>query len=1197
MKRFVGTLLCLCTLRMSVMAVAVKDVTGTFSGSLTIGGTEYPDKEVVLLPGTLTSTVTFVLPEFKYGAASLGDIVLVNIPMDSKGRLTLENRSLYIRAISERAVVSITESILSKTSADVQLSIAASSLPEPIVVQFSGSPTNKNYAFNNGGFEGSWSNNEPQGWHSFGSATGDMASFVSGNTDQFTQSSDTRPGSDGEYSARLQSKSIFGVKANGNCTNGQINAGSMTATDASKNYNVSDPSNGAYNTPFAGSPDSLVFWAKYIPANQQPSQSENKARAHAVITTNARYQDPEVSDYTEVKIADAEINYSATSSMDWQRITVPFIYYNVKPEQAAFMLMTFTTNAQPGGGTSEGNNVDNIYLDDVEMIYNYALSSLTIDGTSVSFTNGKAELTQKYSDSKYQFAAKTNGKGAHSFIGYDAATNCVYVYVVPNNYAQVHNYSVYTIKMAEPDNTTPDPGPNPKPGDTQYNYTASTCAGKPYSDDLFQNLTEAKSYTTMIPNKQGGDSIITLELQVLPTYLKEEQLYIMEEDTVWRGKQIRGLKAAEDPYVYYDSLLTAAGCDSVYQLKVYVSLIPRTFATYEANICEGDSIQFEGKYYSQDFQGDIRMTQLNRFGGDSIIHFSVHVHPKYTIEEYLTIRQGENTTWEGTPLSTMPAGTMTLDMTYSSTDGCDSVRILHLSVIATSKPWTEGKDTITLNTVCGRYDGELSIAGTQYPGKSMYVLPGAKDSTVTLVLPDFTYNTGKLGDIVLANVPMSVFGQLTLENRTLYMDSISERATVTLINGLKDGTKTYYSLLSPAHAQIVLLIETPSLPQAILVFFQGDVVKNGNYRLTNGGFEGSWTNNEPQGWHSFSSATGDMVDFVNTNTNQFVPSDIVRPGTTGQQSALISSTILMGVRANGNCTNGQINAGSTAADNAASNYNFSDPQNAGFNTPFNGRPDSLVFWAKYLPADRDASNAVNKARMNTVVTTNARYQDPEATDTYKDVKIGMATLDYYAAPDFGWQRIAVPFTYAVQTANKQPAYILMTFSTNCLPGGGSSYSTGDNLNKTNVLDSVYIDDVQVLFNRQLAAFYHGSDALTFERYIARVQDVYCDDCAHYEAQVNGVSARSFIAFDEAHRCIYVYVIADDYIQSKAYTMYRVEFNDSQTADLKPIDSSEDIPNVQTTQAPQFEKVLYNGQIYIRRGNIWYTISGIKINIR
>ncbi len=1172
---------------MAVFAVTVNDVTGTFSGSLNIGGTPYPNKEVFLLPGVESNTVTFVLPDFMFGAASLGNIVLVNIAMDSNGHLEMEGSPLYIRAIMERATVSVLSgSSLSSSSANISLSIEVSTLPEPLSVVFSGQRTNKNYAFANGGFEGNWSNNEPSGWHSFGTATGSYSSFVTGNTGQFTQSTETRPGSTGSHSARLQSKSVLGVKANGNCTNGQINAGSMTASDGSKNYNFSDPSNSGYNTPFVGNPDSLVFWAKYIPADQNPGNSSNKSRAHAVITTNARYQDPESSDYSAVKIADAEINYSATSSMGWQRIAVPFTYYTVAPDKAAYMLMTFTSNAQPGGGTTSGSSVDNIYLDDVEMIYNYRLSSVKMDGVALSLTGSETVLTEKYSDSDYLFEATTNGKAAYSFIGYDAEHYRVYVYVLPHNYAQAKKYSVYTIQMAEPD--------EPKPDDTYFNYSASICAGQSYSDDLFHDLTEPGSYKDTIPNTQGGDSIITLVLNVLPTYLIEEKMYIAEEDTAWRGQIISGLEPADDPYVYYDSLKTIQGCDSVYRLLVYVSSVPRTYGAYVAKVCEGDSVEYEGVYYAQAFEGEILIAQLNQYGGDSIVHLTVEVLPNYTIEEYLTIREGEDKVWEGTQLSSMPAGAMTMSVSYFSIDDCDSTRILHLSVISTSKPWS-GTDSVSVKEVCGRYDGELNIAGETYGGKSLFVLPGTVDSAATLVLPDFTFNGGKLGNIVLPNISMTAFGQLMLENRPLYMDSISERATVTMINGLKDGAVTYYSVLTGGKAELVLLIEAPSLPQAILVFFHGDAVRNRTYGMANGGFEGAWTNNEPSGWHSFTSATGEMADFVNANTGRFVLSYDIRPGSAGTQSALISSDILMGVKANGNCTNGQINAGSVTADNAAGNYNFSDPQNTGFNTPFNGRPDSLVFWTKYVPADRNVNNAVNKARMNTIITTNARYQDPESSD-YSAVKIGSACMNYSASPDLGWQRIAVPFTYYPATADKQPAYILTTFTTNSQPGGGSSYTAGSGANRKNVLDSVYLDDVEVVYNRHLNAFYQGNERVDFDSYVAKLNDTYCDDCIEYTAHSNGVSAQSFIAYDEAHRCIYVYVIADDYTQTLAHTIYRVEFEDSKTDDLKPLNPSESIEEVRT-QGGAYEKVLYNGQLFIRRGNEWYTVSGLKCIMR
>ena len=911
MKKRFAILILNCLLALTVSAVTVSEVAGTFKGNLNIGGSMYTGKTVYILPGVENNTITFVLPDFKYNSASLGDIVLVNIPMDANGQLTLEQSTLYIKAISERATIDVLNgfvdgndtynSIVSASSAQVLLSIEAPSVPEPILVLFVGNKvTNENYAVTNGGFEGNWSNGEPNGWHSFNTATGDYVSFVQ-NTDQFTRSTETRPGSAGSQSAVIQTKIVVGNNANGNCTNGQINAGSMTATDASGNYNFSDPSNSGYNTPFVGNPDSLVFWAKYVPADQNPSNSINKARAHAVITTNARYQDPEASDYSSVKVAEAEVNYSATSTMGWQRIAVPFAYRAADPTKTAYMLITFTSNYEPGGGSSYSSGglfnktyyLDNVWLDDVEMVYNHALSSLTVDGSAVAFANGKAVLNLPYSDSDYDVKATSDGKAAKSFIGYEAASNRLYVYVVAHNYAQAHTYSLYTLQLDAPENPVQD---------TEYAYSATTCDNEPYSDELFDNLTEAGEYQTIIPNTQGGDSIITLTLSLMPTYTEtteasirmdetyswqkrnyqnltpgtyfdtirlqtvaecdsvltlrlevlpigyvfdeettacqyeqtewrgqmlptgqagtfilmdslqsvygtdsvfrlaltvlpvysvpteasirmdesyswmemeyqdltpgtyydtlllhslagcdsvltltltvlpidysfseemtacqneeaywhdqllptaqtgtfvlydslqsvygtdsvivltltvlpeyrmEEVWHVMTIDTVWHGITIKGLPAAEEPYLWYDSLTTLFGCDSIYRLVVHVSEIPVTFGTYEANMCEGETVTYEGVEYSSNFKGDILIAQPNIYGGDSIVHLTVTVQPSFLIDEYMTITEGDDQSWEGWNLSTMPVGEMTLSAYYYTEYDCDSVIVLHLTV-------------------------------------------------------------------------------------------------------------------------------------------------------------------------------------------------------------------------------------------------------------------------------------------------------------------------------------------------------------------------------------------------------------------------------------------------------------------------------------------------------------------------------------
>ena len=498
---------------------------------------------------------------------------------------------------------------------------------------------------------------------------------------------------------------------------------------------------------------------------------------------------------------------------------------------------------------------------------------------------------------------------------------------------------------------------------------------------------------------------------------------------------------------------------------------------------------------------------------------------------------------------------------------------------------------VSIMDVCGQYEGDLLLGSEdKYPESQVYLLPGVTDNTLTFVLPDFKYNGVSLGSIVLPNITMSEDGKFSIEETTLYLQVLLElRATINILPSYEIEGHTYTSQATESEAGIVLRIAEPeTLPEPIIVCFAGDAVRNNNYALPNGGFEGAWTNNEPQGWHSFVSATGPFSGFVKGNTEQFVQSNEVRPGSNGQHSAVLSSKTIFGVNANGNCTNGQIYAGSMTAADATGNYNFSDPDSA-FNTPFHGRPDSIVFWAKYIPADRNASNAANQARLNAVITTDARYQDPEDDPAkYNDVRLAAGFVNYSATADLGWQRIAVPFVYDPENLHKEPAYILTTFTTNMVPGGGTGTS--------NQPDKVYLDDAELVYNNHLLSLTLGSDEITFEGESYKINDTYCDSCGIFEGVEDGVSAQSFFAYDALHKCVFVYVIADDYAQSGKYTVYRIDYTDTNAdgTSLDPkVPEEQGIEEIITHEA-RFEKVLINGQLIIRSKDAWYNAFGVRV---
>lgn len=217
---------------------------------------------------------------------------------------------------------------------------------------------------------------EPTNWNGFLTAGGTWASAAES---QIQESSDVRPGSSGTKSARIWSRSVFGVIANGNMTLGKINMGSTSPTN-SNNYNRSIITDANHSEAMTGIPDSIVFWVKFT-----PNGHTQNARMKASIHDNYEYRDPEDATSTTHVVASAVINFPSTNGQ-WVRKSVPFNYTG-PATSVNYILVTFTTNETPGGGA----NNDQAWFDDVELIYNPATfntSNTTIcAGSTVTYTN------------------------------------------------------------------------------------------------------------------------------------------------------------------------------------------------------------------------------------------------------------------------------------------------------------------------------------------------------------------------------------------------------------------------------------------------------------------------------------------------------------------------------------------------------------------------------------------------------------------------------------------------------------------------------------------------------------------------------------------------------------------------------------------------------------------------------------------
>ena len=235
------------------------------------------------------------------------------------------------------------------------------------------------------------------------------------------------------------------------------------------------------------------------------------------------------------------------------------------------------------------------------------------------------------------------------------------------------------------------------------------------------------------------------------------------------------------------------------------------------------------------------------------------------------------------------------------------------------------------------------------------------------------------------------------------------------------------------------------------------------YQLENGDFE-DWpgsADSEPTGWNSFPSASCELPSSINifgvacntAKTTRHERSNDVRPDATGK-SCKIYATSAFSMIANGALTSGLMHLASTTPEDN-SNCNQTMTGDNDFNHRLNAKPDSIVFWAKVVNAS-DASQAC----CHLYIHDNYDLKDPLPANPsgYESHIVGGVpsynftnTTGGVAYDDSGWRRHSTPIIYEGYTCN-DPQFVLITFSTNATPGGGSAN------------DALYIDDIEFIYN-------------------------------------------------------------------------------------------------------------------------------------
>lgn len=252
---------------------------------------------------------------------------------------------------------------------------------------------------------------EPNGWHSFKTCTGSQSGTAKKANNTFIESTEKHSGTN---CVKVQSALLLfnTIPANGTMTTGRLHADSMKADNTANNSTMdfddkgTDSNGDPFYPIFTTKPDAMTVWVKFKGNVKDYPNATVKA-----ILANGKVQDPEKDDYKKNVIARATNATIESKNFAWQELNIPFKYENKNTPKG--MLVTISTNREAGKASSDKNNLDVIYVDDIAMIYNSSLKSAQYKNTNLSFADNKAAIEIDGKANEADFSIASDGEGAY----------------------------------------------------------------------------------------------------------------------------------------------------------------------------------------------------------------------------------------------------------------------------------------------------------------------------------------------------------------------------------------------------------------------------------------------------------------------------------------------------------------------------------------------------------------------------------------------------------------------------------------------------------------------------------------------------------------------------------------------------------------------------------------------------------------
>ena len=206
---------------------------------------------------------------------------------------------------------------------------------------------------------------------------------------------------------------------------------------------------------------------------------------------------------------------------------------------------------------------------------------------------------------------------------------------------------------------------------------------------IIATISQSGIYNDSVLTDYGFDSVHQLVVYVHPSYLIREQYEIGDGEIL----KIHGRNISE-PAIYYDTLRSVYGCDSIYHIVVNQKRT-REF-TWNKTICQGDAFEFlDGRLLTK--TGQYKYVSPYK---DSIVYLNLTVNPT-TYSEKRVVITDKSTSYIGTDGQTyysyiyegklydeLRLGNNLISEQYINQYGCDSIARLIIVVTTRYSDWT-----------------------------------------------------------------------------------------------------------------------------------------------------------------------------------------------------------------------------------------------------------------------------------------------------------------------------------------------------------------------------------------------------------------------------------------------------------------------------------------------------------------------------